>query len=226
MQRDASNASTSLEDASKSPIGGGTLVSRWIRRLIWLLAAWIFFVGLPSITLVRTTMMWPLYVHDGDAEGECAYVMAGGSPYYERLRAASDLFHWDRVERIYISDERDSSGYHFALKRSITRAEKARLLLRMWGVPDSAIQTIPVDESALLSSSGEAHSFAANVEAQGSIVVVTSAPHTRRSRLCFQRVLPAADIAVYSASEPAHSAELSSAIWLEYLKLALYYFLA
>lgn len=226
MRRDAPDTSASLEDGPKRPIGDGTFASRWTRRLILLLAAWILFVGLPSIPFVRATMMWPLYVHDSDAEGECAYVMAGGSPYYERLRAASDLFHWDRIERIYISDERDSSGYHFGLKRSITRAEKARMVLRMWGVPNSAILTLPVDESALLSSSGEAHSFAANVDLQGNLVVVTSAPHTRRSRLCFQRVLPTTQVAIYSASEPAHSAELSSAIWLEYLKLSLYYLLA
>ncbi len=226
MQRDASDTSTSLEDESKRSIRNGSFASRWTRRLIWLLTAWTLFVGLPTITVVRATMMWPLYVHDNDAEGECAYVMAGGSASYERLRAASDLYHWDRIERIYISHQTDSSGYHFGLKRSISRAEKARMVLQMWGVPDSAILTVPLDESALLSSSGEAHSFAANVNVQGSIIVITSAPHTRRSRLCFQRVLPAAEIAIYSASMPAHSAELSSAIWLEYLKLALYYLLA
>ncbi len=200
--------------------------SLWGRRFTLLLFVWVVFIALPSFKPFRAVLIAPLYVHHEDAKGDYAYVMADGYAYYERLRAASDLYHWDRVQQIYISDEKASSGYHFALKRSISRAEKARMILAMWGVPKSAVSTIPMQESALLGSSSEAHSFAENTSEEKSVVVVTSAPHTRRSLLCFQRIFPVDQVAIYSASQPVDSAEIESAIWLEYLKLALYYVLA
>ena len=59
------------------------------------------------------------------------------------------------------------------------------------------------------------------------IVVVTSAPHTRRSLLCFRRSFPGeVDVEVFSATDLSNSDEITSPIWMEYLKLAIYYFCA
>ena len=73
-------------------------------------------VALPSIREVRALLIAPIYVHEEDASGDCAYVMADGSAYWERLRAASDLYHMHRIKQIYILDEPDSAGYHFVKK--------------------------------------------------------------------------------------------------------------
>ncbi len=202
--------------------------SRLLRTAAALVACWIVMVALPSIKEVRALMILPLYVHDANASGDCAYVMADGSAYLERLRAASDLYHMHRIRVIYIPDEHRSAGYNFVDKHLDSATERALNYLQSFGVPRDAVRTIPAPASALMGSLSEAiavHEAIPN--SVGQIVVVTSAPHTRRSRLCFQRSLSEnVKIKTYSASVPLGSAELYAPIFHEYLKLVVYYFVA
>jgi uncharacterized SAM-binding protein YcdF (DUF218 family) len=100
--------------------------------------------------------------------------------------------------------------------------------LETCGVPKGAIRTVAAQDNALMGSLSEAHAvqrlLPKNVD---QIVVVTSAPHTRRSRMCFQRALSSdVQIKTYSASIPLHSDELYGPLSHEYFKLFVYYFLA
>ena len=154
--------------------------------------------------------------------------MADGYATWKRLRAASDLYHEHRVPKIYILNEQEGVGYDFVGKRSETRTQRAVRYLQWHGVPESAIDFISVDGEAAFGSLSEARAFA-DLELPNlqRVVVVTSAPHTRRSKLCFQRSLPAeVSVQSYAASELATSAELYEPIWLEYVKLVIYYFVA
>jgi len=185
-------------------------------------------VGLPSIREVRALMIQPLYVNDEDAAGDFAYVMADGSAYLERLRAASDLYHMHRIPIIYILDEHTIEGYNFVSKRSESTTERAINYLETFGVPKDAVRTITAQDNSLMGSLSEAVAIKQilpkNVD---QIVVVTSAPHTRRSRLCFQRSLNSdVKVKTYSASLPINSAELHAPIFHEYFKLLVYYFFA
>lgn len=185
-------------------------------------------VGLPSVREVRALLIAPLYVHDEDASGDFAYVMADGSAYWERLRAASDLYHMHKIGRIYILDEPDSSGYHFVKRRSVTKTELAMVYLELFGVPKDVVSTVIAQDSALMGSLSEAVAVQQNLPSDvKQVVVVTSAPHTRRSRLCFQRTLPAnVTIKTFSATIPKTSDELRAPIFHEYIKLVIYYFVA
>lgn len=188
---------------------------------------WIASLILLAIPEVRSVFAQPLCVHEPDATGEVAYVMAGGKPYYERLRAASGLFHTKRVSRIIILDERWPAGYSHQKRRTITRVERAVDYLAFHGVPAEKIDRVPPESEPLFGSLSEARSIAANYPNLSEIVVVTSAPHTRRSRLCFQRTLPAGtEIHVYAASTPLGSGELWHPIWVEYVKMAVYFVVA
>jgi hypothetical protein len=173
-------------------------------------------------------MILPLYVHDKDAAGDVAYVMADGSAYLERLRAASDLFHLNRVPIIYILDEHRPAGYNFVSKRLESVAERAIASLETFGVPKDAIRTVTAQDNALMGSLSEAVAVQRILpKSVDQIVVVTSAPHTRRSRMCFQRSLASeVQIKIYSASIPLDSDELHEPIFHEYFKLFVYYFLA
>lgn len=199
----------------------------WRRRCLVVMAAWMTFTILISFPVVRGIFAYPLYEHDTRAAGDAAYVMAGGCPYMKRLRAASDLYHWERVSRIIISNETRSAGYDFVLRRSETRAERAIDYLMLHGVPRDSITMVDADEAATFGSLSEARAVAKAESDLKRLVVVTSAPHTRRSGLSFRRSLPAGvDVQVYAASELQHSAEIHSPIWVEYVKLAVYYFVA
>ncbi|QDV26855.1 YdcF family protein [Aureliella helgolandensis] len=202
--------------------------SYWLRKSAYLFAAWVCLVGLPSFPIVRACLTLPLYCHNPGARGDTAYVMADGYAYLERLRAAADLYHMHRVKEIYLLNETRSHGYNFVLERSQSTSESASNYLKYLGVPPDSVHLVDADASPLMGSLNEAQAFAANTQdLTGRVVVVTSAPHTRRSLLCFQRSLPAErPVTIYSASLPEDSAELNGPIWQEYLKLLIYYCVA
>lgn len=200
---------------------------KWKRRFVMLAIAWVVVMVMTSFGTVRGLLIRPLYVHDPDAQGEIAYVMADGSATWERLLAASDLYHMHRVQEIYLLKELNTSCYNFVRHESDTRFQREIDYLGLRGVPENVIQGVPIRTGDWLSSRGEAEGVANLSRKFDSIVVVTSAPHTRRSKMCFRRAFgPNTDIFVYSASNPESSVETYSPIWIEYAKLAVYWFCA
>ncbi len=217
--------------APRRAIEGGDgmldIQTRWRRRFVALLVVCTLLNVVTSFRTIRGFIAYPLYVSIPSAHGDAAYVMADGYAYWERLHAASDLYHMNRVPRIIILDEQDSSGFNFVRQQSDKRVERAIAYLHLFGVPLDKITTVTVDDGAIFGSLSEAQSVARQEQSLSRIVVVTSAPHTRRSRLCFQRSLPReVHVDVYSASEPASSAEIDAPIWIEYCKLIVYYVFA
>ncbi|MDV6033328.1 MAG: YdcF family protein [Phycisphaera sp. RhM] len=203
------------------------VASKWKRRFWLILIAWAVVTLASSFASVRGVLIQPLYVHDGNARGEIAYVMADGPAYWERLFAASDLYHFHRVEQIYLLEELNSSSYNFVRRQNDTRLQRAIDYLAMRGVPADVIHSVPVQPNVWLGSRSEAAGVANLPHKFTSIVVVTSPPHTRRSKLCFQREFgDAAEISVYSATSPGQSVETHFPIWLEYAKLVVYWFWA
>ena len=199
-------------------------VLRWITRLALIFGT---LVILPSLKPVRGWLAAPLYVCDEDPTAEVAYVMSDGHAYWERLHGASDLFHMRKINRILIRHENMYSHYNFVKKKNDILYERAIDYLVWKGVPPDAIDTIPVNQDSLLSSLGEAQQIANVIPDLRSVTVVTSAPHTRRSLLCFERSLPGhVQVKVYSPSSVAESWEVNEPIWMEYVKLLVYYLAA
>jgi hypothetical protein len=176
---------------------------------------------------VRGFLALPLYVNDEDASAEAAYVMADGFAYWERLHAASDLYNMRRIDRIILLDEQQRHMYNFVKQRSDTVVDRAIDYLQWNGVPREKIVTVPVDENAIFGSLSEAQTVSRSMPELQSIVVVTSAMHTRRSRLCFRRSFHSdVRVQVYAPGGPSESWEIGSPIWIEYLKMLIYYFAA
>ena len=200
------------------------------KRIVWVVAVcWLVMVALPSIHVVRGWMILPLYRHDADARGDVAYVMADGYAYMERLRGAADLYHMGRIKEIYILNERESQGYNFALRRSQSKSERATDYLSFQDVPRSIVHVVDAKQGIVwMGSLFEAQAFAAAIPPDvDSVVVVTSAPHTRRSLLSFERSLPeSVRASVFSPSDPEDSAELTEPIWQEYCKMLIYLLVA
>ena len=213
-----------MKTTTSPPQDAGQQTNKWRRRFWLAIFAWMLTSVLMSFPEVRGVVAYPLYAHDENASGEVAYVMADGPAYWERLRAASDLYHMERVNRIVVLNETRSDGYNFILKKSNTRFERSIAYLGLFGVPANAIESIPEVTNAKMGSMSEANSFANTFPETKNIVVVTSAPHTRRSKLCFQRAFKSnANVSVYSASKPPESSEIMGALWIEYVKLVVYF---
>jgi len=190
--------------------------------------AWLCLVGLPSFPAFRSVLAQPLYIHQPDARGDAAYVMAGGYAFWERLHAASDLYHMQRVPKIYLLIEEIGARYDFVAGQAETQTQRAVRYLQWLGVPESAIGFITVDGKPSFGSLSEAKAFAKlDLPELKRLVVVTSAPHTRRSKLCFERNLPdVVQVQSFAASEMISSTELHEPLWIEYAKLFVYYFIA
>ena len=199
-------------------------VRRFARPLALTLAAFLVFGVAPGITAVRHAMSAPLIVHDDNARGDAAYVMAGGLASEERLRAAADLFHMGRVPRLYLMRDDGRSYHSFTERRSLSRTEWMVSYLGWLGVPRDRITLVADAGGSPLGSLHEADLLrqALPPEVQR-LVVVTSPVHTRRSGLAFRRRLgPRVAITTYAAIDWALSAEAFAPLWLEYVKLAVY----
>lgn len=200
-----------------------TGITRWKRRCLIVLALWALSTILLSFPKVRGVVARPLYVSDGRAKAEVAYVMSDGFAYWERLYAASDLYHMKRVSSIVIAEEDMYERYSFVRNRSEPLTQRATAFLGSLGVPEDKVKTIRPAHKPLLGSWSEAVAFSEQQYDVSSVVVVTSAPHTRRSLLCFRRALPEEiQVSIYAPTVPAESWEVSEPIWLEYIKLAAY----
>jgi uncharacterized SAM-binding protein YcdF (DUF218 family) len=186
-----------------------------------LILAVLAFVILPSIPQVRAALGWPLVVSSDSASGDACYVLGAGNAIWERLAAASDLYHMRRVPKIILMRDDSRGPYSFTAHASRSATEWEVEYLAWRGVPRDRVQLIDHREGPFGTLS-EARSVA-RVFNGNSLVIVTSAPHTRRSLLAFRRVLPK-EIAVvpYSASSFKTSAELYNPLWVEYLKLVVY----
>lgn len=199
---------------------------KWKRRCFILVCCWLSCTFLFSFGEFRGLFIVPLTVHDDDARGEIAYVMADGAAYWERLRAASDLFHQKRIKRIFVLEENKNAGWNYVRNASDTQLQRAIDYLGMYGVPESVIHAVAQQES-WLGSRSEAIGLSQLEENFASIVVVTSPPHTRRCRMVFRRVFEdQVNIQIYSAANPSESVETFAPIWMEYVKLAAYWLVA
>ncbi|TWU19438.1 hypothetical protein Poly21_16110 [Allorhodopirellula heiligendammensis] len=197
---------------------------RWRFRFWGLLCLTLACFFAASSATVRGWLITPLYVHDQQAEGEVAYVMADGPAMWERLRAAADLYHLRRVNQVVLLNEQQSAGFNFVRHRSDSRLQREIDFLELLGVPAADIQSIDADGDDWLSSRSEAMGVFQELPEVKRLVVVTSPPHTRRSRLCFTRTYPPeTQVSIYSAALPAESAETHLPIWIEYVKLAIYW---
>jgi uncharacterized SAM-binding protein YcdF (DUF218 family) len=206
-----------------------TAKNLWKRRFYTLAFLWVLTTILLSFSPVRAFVALPLIVHDEAAQGDVAYVMADGPASWERLRAASDLYHWGRIKRIVVLNEQRGAGYNFTVHRTESRVERVMDYLESYGVPLESISTINPEGLSKFGSLNEARSFASQEDDLKSLVVVTSPPHTRRSLLSFRRSLPKnVKISSYSArgDHASDSSEIHSPLWIEYSKLIVYWFVA
>lgn len=183
-------------------------------------------VIVPSFPAVRAVLSAPLVVHDPDASGDACYVLAGGESIWERLNAVADLVHLRRVSRIYLMEDQSRDQYNVKAGRSWTRIQWLRDYLAWRGVATDRISLIPKADG-FFGTLAEARTFAGHAVGVKKVVIVSSAPHMRRALLAFRRSLPSdVQVAPYAASGVRTSYELYNPLWIEYLKLLVYWIIA
>jgi uncharacterized SAM-binding protein YcdF (DUF218 family) len=183
----------------------------------------LIFMILPTIPVVRAWLAAPLIVTDNAAAGDACYVLAAGNAIWERLAAASDLYHMKRVPMVILMQSGETGPYNFPAQSSWNQTQWELEYLVSRGVPKENVVTIETGEG-FFGTLSEARVVARTLPPEvKKLVLVTSAPHTRRSLLIFKRLLSAnVQIIPFAATTFETSAEMYDPLWLEYLKLFVY----
>lgn len=185
----------------------------------WSLLAWVAAKG--------------LIVSNELSRADAIVVLAGSSAYQERTRRAAELFHEGRAPKIILTNDNLKSGWSNELERNPLFIERAAAELKRAGVAEAEIKMLPqnvsstYDEALLLRGYAEAHGLR-------SILLVTSAYHSRRALWTFHKVFEGSGINVGLLSvAPGEQMPLPATWWLhargwqvvagEYLKLIYYW---
>ena len=121
------------------------------------------------------------------ARADAILVLAGAHTFKERTEKAAELFRAGAAPKIYLTDDGERAGWSQAEQRNPPFVELARNSLIAGGVAAENIEILEpavsgtIDEARLLSEKARA----ANLK---SVLVVTSAYHTRRALSTFQKV--------------------------------------
>ena len=153
-------------------------VFKWLIGLLIFLIAWIFLAPFPAKNLI---------VEKPLEKADAILVLAGAHTYIERTQKAAELFRKGAAPRIYLTDDGEFAGWSRDEQRNPPFVELARAALIADGVAAENIEILKptvtgtIDEARILSERARA----ANLK---SILLVTSAYHTRRALATFQKI--------------------------------------
>lgn len=148
------------------------------------------------IAAVSVLVLWPigawaaacfLIVREPIEKSDAIVVLSGSATYRERAKHAGELFNAGRANRVVLTNDNLKSGWSWAAQRNPYYHELAKEELKRAGVPD---QNIQVMMAPILGTHDEVVKLKDYCDQQklNSILVVTSAYHSRRALWTFRRV--------------------------------------
>ena len=158
-----------------------------------------------------------LIVRSPLAKADAIVVMSGSGTFRERAQHAAALFNDGRAPRIVLTNDRLQSSWSQEEQRNPYYYERSRDELRRAGVPDDKIAVIMVpirstyDEAVALREYSEANHLS-------SLLVVTSAFHSRRVFWTFRRVFEGSGKLIgIDPAEPRIESPAAATWWLHRL---------
>jgi uncharacterized SAM-binding protein YcdF (DUF218 family) len=186
--------------------------------LAWLCVAWIAARGL----IVKAELQ----------QADAIAVLAGSSTYVERTHRAAQLFREGRAGTILLTNDNLRSGWSGEEQRNPFFVELAVRELNRQGVPSGKIQIIP---GGVMSTYDEALHLREYAISHGlrSILVVTSAYHSRRVWWTLRRVFAGSNLMIGVAPAEPEQSPSAATWWLhkfgwksvpgEYVKIIYYW---
>lgn len=188
--------------------------------VVWALLAW----AAGEALIVRAAL----------ANADVIVVLSGSSSYRERTKRAAELFHEGRAPLIVLTDDHTRGGWSNALQRNPYFVERATDELIKAGVPAERIKIIPGiassthDEALILRD----YALAQHLR---SVLVVTSAYHSRRALRTLRQAFAGTVTTVGLEPAPLGSTTPATVFWWlradgwrtvggEYVKLVYYWF--
>jgi uncharacterized SAM-binding protein YcdF (DUF218 family) len=171
-------------------------ISRKIKIAVALCLIFVVWIFLAPFLARRLIVEKPLN------RADAILVLSGSSVYLERTQEAAALFKKGIAPKILLTDDGLKSGWNRKEQRNPFFAERAHWELVNQGVPEDAIEILPAvvktthDEAILLEKTAKERGFK-------SILLVTSAYHTRRALWTFEKVLRDNNNSIEIGIEPA-----------------------
>ncbi len=177
-------------------------------------------IGFTVLAFVLWLVAWSaaklLIVSAPLAHADAIVVMAGSAVFKERTQRAAQLYKEGRAAKVILTNDNQQSGWVSDEQRNIPSQELAARYLRRYGVPDSAIETLPEPVSGTYEESLLLRKYA---EAGGlhSLLVVTSAYHSRRALVTLRQTFSTTGITLgLEAVAPGWQAPSPAIWWLHF----------
>lgn len=159
-------------------------------------------------------------------------VLSGSANYVERVNLAAELFREGRAPKIVLTNDYQQSGWLSAEQRNPFFVERAQMELARAGVPAERVETLPRAVTSTYEEALLLREYAAEHDLH-SILIVTSAYHSRRALWTFRRVFNGSGVEIgLRAVAPGEQTPRPAAWWFyalgwrmvagEYVKLIYY----
>jgi uncharacterized SAM-binding protein YcdF (DUF218 family) len=165
---------------------GTTRFALRLFRIVLIFGIWVLVAWLAARFLILNT---PL--HKGDA----IVVLSGSAVYKERTQRAAEYYHQGLANRILLTNDNLHGEWSSAEQRNPLFYERARNNLLALGVPAARVEVIPnpvkntYDEAEVLRDYAVTHGLR-------SLLIVTSAYHSRRALWTLNRVFAGTGIEI------------------------------
>lgn len=194
-------------------ISVGILIALSLWFLSWQAASWLIVTAQPD-------------------RGDVILLLSGSSSIHERTHYAASLYFQHRAPKILLTNDNQRGGWSSADQRNLYSYETAGRELQQLGVPLRDIEVIGPIVTSTYDEATVARQFAAEKNIK-SVVVVTSAYHSRRALSTFRSVFEGSGITIgLTAAPPGWQTPTPATWWLfprgwqlvagEYLKMFFY----
>jgi len=149
--------------------------------VLWPLVAW----GVARALVVRDE--WP--------RADVIVVLSGASEYVERTRYAAELWRRGVAPKIVLTNDNLRGGWNSEQQRNPYFIEREAEELRRAGVPGAQIEALPEPVASTYDEAVRLRAYASE-QGIGSVLVVTSAYHSRRALWTMRRVFGGTSVRV------------------------------
>jgi uncharacterized SAM-binding protein YcdF (DUF218 family) len=156
--------------------------------VLWFLLAWVAAEAL----VVRADL----------PRADALLVLSGSSNYVERAQWAARLYKEGRAPLVLLTDDGQRGGWSSEEQRNPFFVERAAVELNRAGVPADKIEVLPGVVSSTYDEAATLRSYASS-RGLRSVLVVTSAYHSRRALWTLRRVLDGSGVEVGVDAPPA-----------------------
>jgi uncharacterized SAM-binding protein YcdF (DUF218 family) len=182
---------------------GTSRARRWLRVVVALVVVW---------PLVAWAAARALVVREELAQADCIVVLSGARDYVERTRHAAELWRRGVAPKIVLTNDNLRGGWNSEQQRNPFFIEREVEELRRAGVPAAQIEALPEPVASTYDEAVRLRAYASERRV-ASVLVVTSAYHSRRALWTMRRVFGESGVRV-GVSPVALQTPAPSAWWL------------